>query len=216
MARSRSRRRSFGPKSRPVDWVTNGQTYGSTELLLDPNSGGEFIDLSLTGHADLEAEANARYPQLEQTAVTVKGQIFSLVLVDGSWWTTANGVCVVHYRIRKAMQIPAQFDSQEPDLGSLGIPNDTNHPTFAQEEFLWEHREIYYARSSWGDVEVPSEEFSPRVVNVNLQTQRRLKVGEVLVLLVSARTFAVNEIGPGTWPLVASWPYLRTLVRTIT
>lgn len=213
--------RSRGGRRRPIDWVTTGQTYSNSSARYEVTQAGERINYSLTTHQDFGEATGASglvagrsVPQLEQTVLRVKGQIALTLEYDTSWWENATGWCIVTHRIRVADQIPGTIDIQEPDLTNL-VPDNMGHATFAQESFLWENREIWYANAAWGEFNVEPLH-QPRVINVDVTSKRRLEVGQSLSLMTEVILQPDGENQPGTWPDMLEIIWLRTLLRTIT
>lgn len=221
MARSRRMQRRGVGRRRPIDWVTTGQTYDSGSSRYTVTTTPERINWSLTTHLDFAEDGgisplfSARSaPQLEQTVVRVKGQIHLTLESDPSWWENANGFLVVTHRIRVADQIPGTIDISEPDFSNL-TPANMGNATFAQENFLWENREVWYVRSTWGETLIEGTH-TPRKIDVDVRTQRRLEVGQSLSIMTEVVLIPDGQNPPGTWPDLFEMLNLRTLMRTIT
>jgi len=221
MANTRRRTRmTGGRRKRPMDWVVQPETYGlSNYELAAPVVGGigyEFFEIPLTGHEDYAssvANVGTRVPQLEQTAVRVKGCIHAWLNPATSWWETQNGFASLRLRIRKTSQRSSNtFDPVDPDTGTAALGFG---PGFANEDFLWEDWHLWIASSTWGDVDMSSS-IAPHKFPVDVRVQRRLRVGEQLILRMDYLTQEAFGVGPGNWPFCGVSVQLRTLVRTIT
>jgi len=229
MARSFRRRRMSGRKKRPVDWVVQPEMYGLSAYELTPTVVGgigfEAFEMPLTAHEDFGAAGDfisgtdqvwsaRRFPHLEQTAVRIKGCIHAWLSPAEAWWENRNGHCWLKLRIRKTSQqlqdVTPQFNN--PAFNDVGASAGAS---FANEDYLWEDHHVWIASSTWGDVDVGSM-VGPVKFDVDVKTQRRLRVGEQLALYMAVYSEETFGLGPGTWPGVAIKPQLRTLMRTIT
>jgi len=210
--RFRRRFSGRGRSKKPLDWVTQSATYN---LELPPNliPDGSLDFVPLTLHADISADpstfaAASRYPQLEQTAVRIKGQLWCWILPTSNWWETLTGRTFFKFRVSKGLQV----DQTPSAIGS--VTNITN-PTAGNIDFMWEHTEYFIAHSAWGDLVVDPSMYIRRI-EVDITTKRRLKQPEALTLHV--------QYGPGmnyngedvAFPDGAWDSQLRTLIQTNT
>lgn len=226
------RRRTFRSRSRkrPMDWVVQPGTYTLTNApyVLHPGLGptatesqGEMVTAALTAHHDLFSPEASRYPQLEQTAVRVVGQIeFSTGLFDIT--ALPPGFCWigVHFRIGVTVQQPlTQLPVEET------VPQyDMRESEVANDDFLWEHvQHMQYNATWWEDFPQYHNWAQPVRIPVDVGVSRRLKQREVLCLYAhtwcratvdSAGDVSFTTVPPEFTILVE--PVLRTLVRTIT
>jgi len=229
MARSFRRRRMSGGRKmkRPLDWVVQPETYGLGHYELTAGVvggiGWESFEVPITAHQDYSSEGDVfvapnnifsqrRFPQLEQTVVRIKGSITCWLDPSESWWETRDGYAMLRLRIRKTSQRVESVDPVDP---GTTVVQEALGATFANEEFLWEHFTFWIASSSWGDVDMSSA-IGPQTIDVDVSTQRRLRVGEQIVLRMDYVTQEAFETGPGAWPMVAINTQLRALMRTIT
>jgi len=212
---------------RPLDWVVQPESYGLSHYELSaPVVGGigwESFEAPITAHQDYASEGDIfvapnnvfsqrRFPQLEQTVVRIKGSITCWLDPSEPWWENNNGYAMLRLRVRKTSQRVESVDPVDP---GTGVVQEAMGATFANEEFLWEHFEFWIASSTWGDTDMSSA-IGPHQVLVDISTQRRLRVGEQIVLRMDYVTQSAFTVGPGTWPLVAINTQLRALMRTIT
>jgi len=212
---------------RPLDWVVQPESYGLSHYELFPTVvggiGWESFEAPITAHQDYASEGDIfvapnnvfsqrRFPQLEQTVVRIKGSITCWLDPSEPWWENNNGYAMLRLRIRKTSQRVESVDPVDP---GTGVVQEAMGASFANEEFLWEHFEFWIASSTWGDTDMSSA-IGPHQVLVDVSTQRRLRVGEQIVLRMDYVTQSAFTVGPGTWPLVAVNTQLRALMRTIT
>jgi len=228
--RRRSFRRGGTKRKRPLDWVVQPECYGLSHYeLAAPVVGGigwESFEIPITAHADYASEADIsvgvntvwsqrRFPQLEQTVVRIKGSITCWLDPSEAWWENNNGYAMLRLRIRKAAQIVEDVSPVDVVAPGGGLVQESMGASFANEEFLWEHFQFWIASSTWGDTDMSSA-IGPHTIDVDVATQRRLRIGEQISLRMDYVTQNAFTVGPGNWPLVAINTQLRALMRTIT
>lgn len=184
-----------------MDWVVFGQAYGldSVPYILDPTGGtgtdpGDTILIPLTAHSDIDDLPASRIPQVEQTAIRVKGSLHY-------WWTSfdpdnpPSGTALwgVHFRIAKTVQ---GIGTVSPLL-ELPADYDMRLPETANDDFLWEYVSMQPYRSSyWGSTTGQYGWATPQRVDVDITVKRRLKQRDVLVLYINSWLRPLISSGP--------------------
>jgi len=214
-----------------MDWVANSDCWNLRLRPVCMNPNGNVIDagyrhsdalaFALTAHADVaELDPPAYpFPQLEQTAVRVVGNLHYGVNSDLS---PSQGAYMLHFHARVAVATQTVGTIASTDTVASGY--DMGTPWVANEDFLWHYHSRFVVDTDfWADTQILSPDWrSPQKVPIDIRVSRRLKQREVLVLYVQC---AITEVVHGACDFrfepnadVRVWadPLLRTLVRTIT
>jgi len=216
MARPTRRRPQRGRSPRrPVDWVTDFQTYNldAGPVILPPNSVDSwrlFTNLDVTNPDALDALGFSR-PQFARTVERVRGFVHCWILPDTSWWNTLTGMCYVKFRLEVVQAPPTMtgLSNPQPFTPYIG-PEGLFTPSGGNAGFLWEKTFTFLAESAWGSLVIDPALYIQRE-EVDVRVRRRIEPNEVLVMTTSTigRTYAGAEL---EFPDVVADFELRTLV----
>jgi len=108
-------------------------------------------------------------------------------------------------------------------INSAGAPSDTVTPipyiasytpaVSGNDDYMWEHVEIFVAQSSWGEIEVDPTTYVRRV-DVDLRVKRKLQHGDALVLALQAGPGLDYSGATEAFPDMAVDARLRVLLST--
>jgi len=218
-------------RPRPMDWVANDDCWNQRLRPVVTNPNANVIDagyrhsnvqgFALTSHADIVEQDPPVYafPQLEQTAVRVVGNVHFGVNSD---LNPSQSAYMLHVNMRVAVATQVVGTMTASDTGTTSY--DMGTPWVANEDFLWHfHSRFIVDTDYWADEAVLAPDWrAPQRIDIDIRVSRRLKQREVLVLYCqSAITEVIHATGEFVFNPEAStrvWfdPQVRTLVRTIT
>lgn len=214
-----------------MDWVAGNESWNLRLRPITMNPSNNVIDagyrhsnaisLILTAHQDLvdQDPPAFQYPQLEQTAVRVVGNLHYGINTDFS-------PSQVAFQLRFDARVVVAQQVVGTSAGIELSPNlyDMATPWVANEDFLWHYHARFNCDTDfWADSQMLTPDWrAPQKVPMDIRVSRRLKQREVLALFVQCSISEVLHSG-GDWVFEPSadimmWadPQLRTLVRTIT
>lgn len=189
MARSRSRSRS---KRSPTDWVVTSPSWDSGALNLLPEGSTDVIPLTQQA---VQADPLLRaVPQVEQSVVAVRGQLFFFPASP----LAANARGVLDLRI---IRVSADLAG----LPAVVTGYDLNSSTWADEAFLWHRTQLFPAGGTWLE---PEKRQVLLTVDVNVKVGRRLEAMEILALAIKWEAY-----GQVALPDIEYMSRLRCLVK---
>jgi len=190
---SRSRRRES--KRSPQDWVLTGNVWTEFDDNVAINSA---VMLPLTQQGPMVDPLMRAVPQVEQSVVAVRGQIF--LWPDAPIPANTRG------------SLDARISVKEGD--AVGVPQvptgyDLTAPAWADEQFLWHRTHWFVSGGTWLE---PEKRQVMKDFDVNVKVRRRLEANQLLALTMQWSQTAQGDPTVSLRYLVR----LRTLVKYMT